>query len=115
MVDSSREVDLGRLEWIVGWKVYGKEEDAALEWTIALKCGILISHLLSVNVTVIFDAAVVEESITYWTHDSSLPVELRKSRNVSMDPGPVASYLDAGGEHNKRQTYQIVTHRPSRA
>src|SRR2546421_12575820 len=110
MVDSSREIDLRGLEWVVGWEVYGKEEDAALEWTIALKCGILISHLLSVNVTVIFDAAVVEESITYWTHDSSLPVELRKSRNVSMDPGPVSSYLDAGGEHNKRQTYQIVTH-----
>ena len=45
MVDSSREVDLRRLEWVVGWEVDGKEEDAALEWTIALKCGILISHL----------------------------------------------------------------------
>jgi hypothetical protein len=27
---------------------------------------------------VIFDAAVVKEGITYWTHDGSLPVELRK-------------------------------------
>src|SRR5271170_6910716 len=44
---------------------------------------------------------VVKESITYWTHDGSLPVELRKSRNVSMDPDPVSSYLDAYGEHNK--------------
>jgi hypothetical protein len=49
MVDSSREVDLRGLEWVIGWEVYGKEEDAALEWTIALKCGILISHLLSVT------------------------------------------------------------------
>jgi len=45
MVDSSREVDLRGLEWVIGWEVYGKEEDAALEWTIA------------------------------WTHDGSLPVE----------------------------------------
>jgi hypothetical protein len=37
MVDSSREVDLRGLEWVVGWEVDGKEEDAALEWTIALK------------------------------------------------------------------------------
>ena len=51
MVDSSRKVDLRGLEWVIGWEVYGKEEDAALEWTIALKCGILISHLLSVTVT----------------------------------------------------------------
>jgi hypothetical protein len=51
MIDSSREVDLGGFEWVIGWEVYGKEEDAALEWTIALKCGILISHLLSVTVT----------------------------------------------------------------
>jgi hypothetical protein len=99
MVDSSCEVDLRGLEWVVGWEVYGKEEDAALEWTIALQCGILISHLLSV--TGIFDAAVVKGSITYWTHNGSLPVELRKSRNVSLDPGPVSSYLDACGEHNK--------------
>jgi hypothetical protein len=49
MVDSSREVDLRGLEWIVGWEVYGKEEDAALEWTVALKSGILISHLLFVT------------------------------------------------------------------
>jgi len=91
MVDSSREVDLRRLEWVVGWEVDGKEEDAALEWTVALKCGILISHLLSV--IGIFNAAVVKEGITYWTHNGSLPVELRKSRNVSIDPGlcPFAS------------------------
>jgi hypothetical protein len=37
VVDSSREVDLRGLEWVIGWEVYGKEEDAALEWTIALK------------------------------------------------------------------------------
>ena len=37
VIDSSREVDLRRLEWVIGWEVYGKEEDAALEWTIALK------------------------------------------------------------------------------
>lgn len=86
MVDSSREVDLRGLEWVVGWEVDGKEEDAALEWTIALKCEILISHLLSV--IGISDAAIVKENITYWTHDGSLPVELRKSRNVSIDPGP---------------------------
>lgn len=70
---------------------------------------ILISHLLSVTVTVIFDAAIVEESITYWTHDGSLPVELRKSRNVSMDPGPVSSYLDACGE----QKADLPDRRPS--
>jgi hypothetical protein len=37
VVDSSCEVDLRGLEWVIGWEVYGKEEDAALEWTIALK------------------------------------------------------------------------------
>jgi hypothetical protein len=87
VVDSSREVDLRGLEWVVGWEVDGKEEDAALEWTIALKCGILISHLFSA--VGIFDTAVAKKSITYWTHDGSLPVELRKSRNVSIDSGPV--------------------------
>jgi hypothetical protein len=45
MVDSSREVDLRGFERIIGWEVYGKEEDAALEWTVALEFGILISHL----------------------------------------------------------------------
>jgi hypothetical protein len=44
MVDSGCEVDLRRLERVVGWEVYGKEEDAALEWTIALQFGIVISH-----------------------------------------------------------------------
>lgn len=38
MIDSGCEIDLRRLERIVGWEVYGKEEDAALEWTIALVC-----------------------------------------------------------------------------
>ena len=45
MIDSGCEVDLGRLERVVGWEVYGKEEHAALEWTVALCYGILISHL----------------------------------------------------------------------
>ena len=36
MVDSGCEIDLGWLEWIVGWEMYCKEEDAALKWTIAL-------------------------------------------------------------------------------
>ena len=31
MVDSSRAVDLRGLEWVIGWEVYGKEEDAALQ------------------------------------------------------------------------------------
>ena len=44
MIDSRREVDLWGLEWVVGWEVYGKEEDAALEWTIALQHEVLISH-----------------------------------------------------------------------
>ena len=29
MVDASREIDLGWLEWIVRGEVYGKEENAA--------------------------------------------------------------------------------------
>lgn len=32
MVDASGEVDLWRLEWVVGGEVDGKKEDTALEW-----------------------------------------------------------------------------------
>ena len=44
MIDSSREIDLWRLEGVVGWEMYGKEENTALKRTIALECGISISH-----------------------------------------------------------------------
>ena len=94
MVDSSCEIDLGGLEWVVGWEVYGEEEDAALEWTIALKVWNLDQSSPSLLLE-ISDAAVVKEGITYWTHNGSLPVELRKRRKVSIDPGPVPSYLKA--------------------
>ena len=83
MVDSSCEIDLGGLEWVVGWEVYGEEEDAALEWTIALKVWNLDQSSPS-PLSKISDAAVVKEGITYWTHNGSLPVELRKSRRSAL-------------------------------
>ena len=36
MVDTSGEVDFRRLERVVGWEVYGEEEDSTGIWTIAL-------------------------------------------------------------------------------
>lgn len=36
MVDAGGEVDFGWLEWVVGGKVDGEEEDTARVWTIAL-------------------------------------------------------------------------------
>ena len=36
MIDSGSEVDLRRLEGVVGREVDGQEEDAALEWRVAL-------------------------------------------------------------------------------
>ncbi len=36
MVDSSGEVDLGRLEWIVCGEMDGQEEDSALERAVTL-------------------------------------------------------------------------------
>jgi hypothetical protein len=44
MIDSSREVYFWGFERVVGREVYGKEENTALERTIALERGILISH-----------------------------------------------------------------------
>ena len=81
MIDSGCEIDLWRLERIVGWEVYGKEKDAALKGTIALASGIVISHPVLLVATIRYAD---ENSITYWTHNRSLPVKLRKSKNVSM-------------------------------
>ena len=36
VVNAGCEVDLGGLEWVVRWEMYSKEEDTALEWTVAL-------------------------------------------------------------------------------
>jgi hypothetical protein len=91
VVNSGCEVDLGGLEWVVGWKVYGKEEDAALEWTIALQCGIVISHLVFRVVTI--ETAIGRKTkITYWTHNCSLPMKLRKTTNVSIDLRHIPSH-----------------------
>jgi hypothetical protein len=38
VIDASGEVDLRWLEGIVGREVDGQEEDAALEWRVALIC-----------------------------------------------------------------------------
>jgi len=81
VIDAGCEIDLWRLERIVGWEVYGKEKDAALKGTIALASGIMISHLVLLVATIRYAK---ENSITYWTHNRSLPVKLRKSKNVSM-------------------------------
>lgn len=37
MIDASGEVDFGWLEWVIGREVDGQEEDAALEWRVALR------------------------------------------------------------------------------
>lgn len=36
MIDSSGEVDLRRLEGVVGREVDGEKEETTLEWTVAL-------------------------------------------------------------------------------
>ena len=36
MVNASCKVDFGRLEWVVGGKVYCEEENASGIWTVAL-------------------------------------------------------------------------------
>lgn len=36
MVDARGEVDLGWLEWVIGGKVNGEEEDTARVWALSL-------------------------------------------------------------------------------
>jgi uncharacterized protein (DUF4415 family) len=48
VVDTSREVDLGWLEWIIGREVDGQEEDASRVWRVTLskrKVSIRSNHL----------------------------------------------------------------------
>lgn len=39
VVDAGGEVDLGRLEWVVGREVNGEEEDASRVWRVTLSRG----------------------------------------------------------------------------
>jgi hypothetical protein len=49
MIDSGCEVDLGWLEWVIRWEMYGQEEKTVLERTVALDAKFCetLSHLIS--------------------------------------------------------------------
>ena len=42
VIDASGEVDLGRLEWVVGGKVDGEEEDTSGVWRVRLEYKLLV-------------------------------------------------------------------------
>jgi hypothetical protein len=85
VVDASSEVDLGRLEGIVGGEVDSKEEDTSRVW------GVTLMLMLAFWTVIVSLWVFAEESygpqqgpqrsdngmrVAYRTHDGSLPVEL---------------------------------------
>jgi hypothetical protein len=98
VVDSSGEVDLGWLEWVVCGEVDGQEEDAALERAVTLRG---VSQI----------AIIRHEVSTYGTHDGCLPVELSilsvYAPDVSRPPSRSGrTWWGSAGV----VTYKIVSH-----
>lgn len=94
MIDPCGEVDLGRLEGVVGWEMDGQEEDAAGVGGVALyqyvrpeslDCLGFAKHQeiepnrrISLLMRQRFVVLVcIRIKCTYWTHDCCLPVELQ--------------------------------------
>lgn len=63
VVDSGNKINFWWFEWVIGWEMNVQEKHSAGVWTIILKGEEMLWKKLIILVL-------------YWSHDSSLPVEL---------------------------------------
>lgn len=121
MIDTGCEVDLRRLEGVIGREVDGEEENTAGIWTVTLyrRC---MSTVLSI---VGYDAPNLKYDVArgrcaYGTHDRCLPMKLQ----LMLEYEHCTRHQDEarrrqillplrGRRSYQRRTYEIVTNRSS--